>query len=149
MAWPGIDKSIVKRQVNKWLKERYNAENYFRFLSSSPEWARFHTFIKSDFFVEETLRFLASKNVVLNLDNFRVVSKRSLKRPSLIGRLKMRQEISARFEFSLMHAHGGSILPHTDSPNKLITLVISMVRPDEWNEAWGGGTEICLLSVAD
>jgi hypothetical protein len=145
-SWPeqALFKSTAELGKKASLSERYNADNYFRFLSSSPQWARFHDFIKSDFFIEETLRFLDSKNVMINLDNLRIVSRKGLKRPSLLGRLKGQQEISARFEFSLMDAHGGSIRPHTDSPNKLITLVISMAQPGEWNDAWGGGTEICL-----
>jgi hypothetical protein len=145
-SWPDekLFKSTAELGKKASLSEKYNSDNYFRFLSTSPQWARFHEFIKSDFFIEETLRFLDSKNVMLNLDNLRIVSKLGLKRPSLMGRLRMQQEISARFEFSLMQAHSGSILPHTDSPNKLITLVISMAHPGEWDNTWGGGTEICL-----
>jgi hypothetical protein len=49
--------------------------------------------------------------------------------------------LKARFEFSMMSAAGGHIHPHTDSPQKHITLVVSMVRPGEWDQAWGGGTD--------
>jgi 2OG-Fe(II) oxygenase superfamily len=51
-------------------------------------------------------------------------------------------KLRARFEFSMMSAQGGHILPHTDSPQKLITLVVSMVRPGEWDQTWGGGTDL-------
>lgn len=145
-SWPNekLFKPTAELGKKASLSEKYNPENYATFLSSNPQWTRFHELIKSDFFIEETLRFLGSRNIMPNLDNLRIVSRARVKRPSLMGRLRMQQEISARFEFSLMHADGGSILPHTDSPNKLITLVISMSRPGEWEEAWGGGTEICL-----
>ena len=50
--------------------------------------------------------------------------------------------LSARFEFSMLPADGGSVIPHTDAPGKLITLVVSMVKEGEWNPALGGGTEV-------
>ncbi len=40
----------------------------------------------------------------------------------------------------MMPARGGFIKPHTDAPQKLITLVVSMIDQDEWNPDWGGGT---------
>ncbi len=53
-------------------------------------------------------------------------------------------ELSSRFEFSMLPADGGNIKPHTDAPQKLITLVFSMVLPGEWNPTWGGGTDMDL-----
>lgn len=47
---------------------------------------------------------------------------------------------SARWEFSLMNAAGGSLAPHTDLASKVVTLVIAL--PDGWDDAWGGGTDI-------
>ena len=44
----------------------------------------------------------------------------------------------------MMSADGGHILPHTDSPNRLVTLVFSMMADGEWQPAWGGGTDIVL-----
>jgi hypothetical protein len=55
--------------------------------------------------------------------------------------LSRRAVLGARFEFSVLPGDGGHILPHTDAPQKLVTLVISMVD-DAWSEAWGGGTEV-------
>jgi hypothetical protein len=45
-------------------------------------------------------------------------------------------------EFSMMPAEGGHIVPHTDAPEKVVTLVFSMVRPGEWGAEWGGGTDM-------
>lgn len=145
-TWPDLSLFKTTAELGKKasLSERYNSKNYFDFLAKTPVWAEFYNFVKSDIFINETLRFLASKNIVLDLDNPSIVSRRGLTHPSLLGRIRKQQEISARFEFSLMATNGGSILPHTDSPNKLITLVISMVKPGEWADSWGGGTEICL-----
>jgi hypothetical protein len=50
--------------------------------------------------------------------------------------------LSARFEFSMLPAEGGFILPHTDSPQKIITLVITILPPGEWNPSFGGATEV-------
>jgi hypothetical protein len=50
--------------------------------------------------------------------------------------------LSARFEFSVLPADGGQLHPHTDSPSKIITWVISMIQPGEWNPAFGGGTDM-------
>ena len=62
---------------------------------------------------------------------------------SWLSRLGNRDELRARFEFSMMDPKGGHIRPHTDSPVKMITLVFSVTEPGEWNDDWGGGTQIC------
>ena len=51
-------------------------------------------------------------------------------------------QLSSRFEFSMMSADRGSIMPHTDAVNKLITLVVYMPRRGEWDPSYGGGTSI-------
>ena len=53
--------------------------------------------------------------------------------------------ITSRFEFSLMPANGGHILPHTDAPTKIITMVIPLIGPSGWDASWGGGTEILRI----
>lgn len=47
-----------------------------------------------------------------------------------------------RFEFAMMPADGGCILPHTDLPEKVISLVLPVIRDGEWNPAFGGGTAV-------
>ena len=42
----------------------------------------------------------------------------------------------------MLPADGGHVLPHTDSPGKIITIVVSMARPGEWDPSFGGGTDI-------
>jgi len=39
-------------------------------------------------------------------------------------------------------AAGGHVLPHTDAPAKIVTLIVSMVREGEWDHAFGGGTDV-------
>lgn len=43
-----------------------------------------------------------------------------------------------RFEFSALKAGGGEVAPHTDTPKKIITLVLSMIKGGEWNPGIGG-----------
>jgi len=50
--------------------------------------------------------------------------------------------LSSRFEFSVLKADGGEVAPHTDTPRKVITLVISIVGEGEWPEGFGGGLDI-------
>lgn len=126
------------------LSERNNAENYRRFIASSPEWAKVHAYLKSPRFIEETLAFLKTRNIDLALGDYGIVETHGKKKTSLASKLLGRTELSSRFEFSIMGGQGGHIRPHTDEPRKLITLVVSMIKPGEWDEAWGGGTEVCL-----
>ena len=55
-------------------------------------------------------------------------------------------KFTSRFEFSSMPADGGYIAPHTDIPLKVVTLVVPIVEPGEWDEAWGGGTDLLVPS---
>ena len=131
---------------NKYsLSEVNHSAQYRRFIDGTRDWKRFHDYIKGDEFIGRVLRFLALHHIDLGLQRYRVVSGRpALGRSSLLSRLQRKLELSARFEFSMMSADGGHILPHTDSPQKLVTLVFSMMAEGEWNPAWGGGTDIVL-----
>jgi hypothetical protein len=53
-----------------------------------------------------------------------------------------RPRLRGTMDFAMMPAAGGHIVPHTDAPEKLVTLVFSMVRPGEWRTEWGGGTDM-------
>ena len=50
--------------------------------------------------------------------------------------------LKTRFEFSMLPVDGGHIKPHTDSPGKLITLVVSFCDHGEWQSSFGGGTSV-------
>jgi hypothetical protein len=126
------------------LSERNNREQYQQFLGSSAPWARVHDYIKSQRFIDDTMAFLETRNIDLGLKPYVVRSTTGKAKPSIVSRLARTTELSARFEFSIMGGNGGHIRPHADEPKKLITLVISMIKPGEWNDAWGGGTQVCL-----
>ena len=144
--WPQLSlfKSRPKLGTKYSLSETNNGKNYRDFVQASPPWNRFHSFVKSDDFIESIIDYLKLVNIDLDIDRRIIVSRKKKRKPSLVSRFKRRHELNARFEFSMMDCHGGSILPHTDAPHKLITLVMSAVDDNEWNSEWGGGTQICV-----
>lgn len=132
----------------KWsLAEVNNPENYFAHLEANPIWKRFYTYIKSPEFLYSTLHMLSRHRIELGYI-----------RPDLAEQQKSLEEkqqeaiairlrghslpLKARFEFSALPADGGQLHPHTDSPGKVVIIVLSMVRPGEWDPAYGGGTEV-------
>ena len=126
------------------LSERNNPDQYRQFIDSKPQWKRVHEYLKSPGFIRDTVAFLKARNIDLDLGDYAIVETHGKKRQSIGSKLTGRAELSARFEFSIMGGQGGHIRPHTDEPRKLITLVVSMIKPGEWNDAWGGGTAVCL-----
>jgi hypothetical protein len=150
-AWPDSNLFQFKPNLgNKYsLSELNNPNEYHAFISRSPLWARFYKWIKSEAFVRMILGDLKSRGIDLALTHpilatnaFSPVTERF----ASDVRAKLRRwaghagVLRTRFEFSMLPADGGSVLPHTDAPQKLITLVLSMVREGEWNPAWGGAT---------
>ena len=93
---------------------------YHTFLESSPIWWAFQNSIKSIKFIDFILNLLADKGI-----------------PVLPAK-----QWTSRFEFAAMPADGGKIDPHTDTAYKAVTLIFSMLRPGEWDPAFGGGTDV-------
>lgn len=124
------------------LSQVNNGANYRRFVTGSEPWRKFHAYIKSPAFVDGALNMLKSHGMDLGfpspgLGEQIYLKLRSLKRGNPIPHFPT---LKARFEFSAMPVKGGNILPHTDHPKKVVTMVIPMLREDEWEDAWGGGT---------
>lgn len=124
------------------LSQVNNARAYNDFIRSSSPWAEFHEFIKSPGFIDGALQMLKGHGLDLGFERpgftDRLYRKaRALKRGNPIPHFP---KLKARFEFSAMPVTGGNILPHTDHPKKVITMVIPMLRENEWNTKWGGGT---------
>lgn len=133
---------------NKYsLSEVNNRDAYDQYVRSSPAWREFYKWIKREEFPGEVLSMLCEHNIDLDVQsspgNSAAVSRRSL-----LEKLRRRQStrttsnLSARFEFSMLPGDGGFIKPHTDSPQKIITLVVGILREGEWNSSFGGGTEV-------
>jgi hypothetical protein len=72
------------------------------------------------------------------------------KKENVLGKLASKLEdgilkkpyLNSRFEFSMLNGNGGYLLPHTDNPSKIITLVLTICKPGEWKPEYGGGTDI-------
>lgn len=126
---------------DKWsLSELNNPDKYYQFLKSSPEWYSLYNEVKTEGFIDQVLDVLSRSKIELGLkSNHNVgIFQRLFK---FLGS-DSSHGLKARFEFSMMSAEGGHILPHTDSPKKVITLVVSMVQEGDWHHSWGGGTDL-------
>jgi len=126
------------------LSEKENPRTYKQFIKSSPVWREFYDWIKSDAFPYSILDVLRERHIDLG---FRYLSpaKRFARLIKEIrrGRLCPRYpKLRARFEFSALPADGGHLNPHTDSLPKVVTMIVSMVRDNEWNPEFGGGTDV-------
>ena len=139
--------SLGNKASRKWsLAEGNNGENYRHFLQTTPGWKRFHDWVKSPQFLVQTIEFLNRNHVELGY-----LRKDANRTDTLLQKLDLALRkfknghplpLSARFEFSVMPADGGQLHPHTDSPWKVITFVVSMLKPGEWDPAYGGGTDM-------
>ena len=125
------------------LSELNHPQNYYRFLERNRRWGELFKRLKSAEFIDDTLKMLRAHRIDLGL---RAVRERPAglrqRLAGLLGGAARARDLSARFEFSMMPAQGGHIIPHTDSPQKLVTLVVSMVQAGEWRAQWGGGTDV-------
>ncbi len=127
------------------LSEKFNGEAYHRFLRGEPLWRDFHAWMKSEAFIADIMDVLRAHGIDLGYGAQAPAGRRLLKslkhvlRPSQKPRTR---RLSARFEFSMLPADGGSVLPHTDLPSKIVTIIVSMVGENEWDPAIGGGTDV-------
>jgi hypothetical protein len=144
-AWPRTELFEFKKMLgNKYsLSEVNNPAQYHRFVRSQPVWRDFHAFVKSREFLQRTIAMLYSHHMDLGLGGKFLVKDAAQR--SFVEKLKVYRHVrklSARFEYSMLPADGGFIKPHTDAPNKIITLVFSMMPTGEWDDRFGGGTDV-------
>lgn len=101
------------------LNERLS-KPYYTYLEAHPIWGAFYLSIKGKEFPYFICKMLKGHGIEVT--------------PS--------HSWTTRFEFAGMPADGGYIAPHTDISSKAVTLVFSMLRPGDWNPAFGGGTDV-------
>jgi len=127
------------------LSEKSNPKTYHDFIRSKPVWRDFHSLVKSKTFIKDVVDALAERNIDLGYNKLPTPAKRLWKLARNLGRGTLdagRPSLSARFEYSMLPAEGGYVIPHTDSPGKIITMVVSMVAEGEWDPDLGGGTDV-------
>jgi len=132
---------------NKYsLSEKYHPKQYDSFVSQHELWRDLRAYVKSDAFRFAVIDALRDCKIDLGIRRrSQTLGRRWLKlmREVARGRLPaIEAPIASRLEFSILPASDGHLMPHTDSPGKLITLVITMTRDGEWDRTWGGGTDI-------
>jgi hypothetical protein len=147
-AYPPISlfAKMPKYDYKLTLSEKFNAGNYHRFIAETPVWKKFHEWLKSDEFIRQTVEFLKQNNVDLGVDrafeSSSVRSARALKSLAKGGLPNDLLKLRTRFEFSVLKADGGEVAPHTDTPKKAITLVLTMIKDGEWQPEYGGGLDV-------
>jgi hypothetical protein len=138
-AFPGPDQ-LARRpeQGRKYgLSDQVvNAREFRRFVGAHELWREVWEEVRSREFRVRLLELLRDAGIDLSL----LPSSDGLRERVRRGRDAVRRRyvpprrprLRGTLEFSMMPADGGHILPHTDVPEKLVTLVFSMVAPGEW-----------------
>jgi hypothetical protein len=139
---PSLFETHPKYDYKLTLSPKFQKGSYDKFIRENGPWKRFHEWLKSDEFIRRTLHFLELSGIDLGVDRSLEPVSRRLAR--VLGAVKDRRlpsvapRLRTRFEFSVLKADGGEVAPHTDTPKKIITLVLSMIKDGEWNPALGG-----------
>ena len=142
---------------NKYLLTEFDGGTFLDFVRSSPPWHQFYDYIKSVQFMRQIIDVLCSAKIDLGFHNVEMVAANRLAGAipyysekvarKIKGLLPFSQRafghLTARFEFSALPGNGGSHYPHTDTPRKVISLVLSLMKEGEWDPALGGGTAVC------
>ncbi|NIJ52788.1 hypothetical protein [Dyadobacter arcticus] len=138
-----------KQSNKKALSELYNADAYHAYVRQTPIYLDFYHYIKSHEFIHDVLNTFEQNYIELKLSDTAILSSTSRLGGSFSqwlenqrNRLLRKKGLRARFEFSALPSDGGNVRPHTDAPQKVITLVLSILREGEWNPAWKGGTDV-------
>lgn len=127
------------------LSEKHNRDRYESWIREHPAWRELHREVKNPEFVAYVLGALEARNINLGIRYKaswidRVATR--LKSVWLGGSALKVASLNTRFEFSMLPAHQGCVMPHTDNASKIVTLVVSMAKPGEWNAEHGGATEV-------
>jgi hypothetical protein len=148
-AWPADELFDFMPKLGKKysLSEVNNAAEYHKVIERAPLWGDIHSQIKSPAFVRHVLEILKCAGVDLGIPDDVPINQPASGAPGLARWAATLQPqrataIKSRFEFSMLPADGGHIKPHTDSPGKLITLVVSFCDEREWQASFGGGTTV-------
>lgn len=145
-AYPPLDMfgDLSKVGYKYSLSEKFNRRQYLQLVRSHPVWKSFHQWIKSDAFIRGMLDALKERYLDLGYAQRPLAHRiaRRLRKLATGQWCDCNSRLGARFEFSMLPADGGHVLPHTDSPGKIVTLIVSILDEGEWNPGYGGGTDL-------
>ena len=125
------------------LSEKENSKAYLDFVNSSPLWRDFYAWIKSKEFPYSVMEMLRQHDIDLG---YRYVppARRLSRQVKNLARGRHSPSyvpLKARFEFSALPADGGHLVPHTDAPTKIVTMIVSnsaQRRVEPWLWRWHG-----------
>ncbi len=128
------------------LSEKFNRRLYHDYVAKTPLWRDFKRWIKSRSFIDSVDEMLKRHDIDVGMQKRWPTGMRRVRqvvRDMAHARApRLGKQLGARFEFSMLPADGGWVLPHTDNPTKIITLIVSMAREGEWDPSYGGGTDV-------
>jgi hypothetical protein len=126
------------------LSEREDGKAYGEFVRSEPLWREFHAWAKSADFIYGALEMLKAHDIDLGYERATATRRAAKKLRAALrgGRASRYDRLTSRFEFSALPVDGGNVVPHTDSPGKIVTMVVSMLDDSEWDPSWGGGLDV-------
>ena len=131
-----------------------NKHNFDNFIQSSQPWSKFAKYVESSEFINAVFLTLERYQIDLGYrlqpgmvwqERCKHIVNRSLGYLSSLWSFRLIMGISplrSRFEFSSLPAFGGELKPHTDAQQKIVTIVIPILNSNQWDQTWGGGTEI-------
>jgi hypothetical protein len=123
-----------------------NPREFRRFVAGHEPWREVYGELRSREFRVRVLELLRAGGIDLSLlpAPGGILSRGNHMRDALRRRYvpPRRPRLRGTMEFAMMPAQGGHIVPHTDAPEKVVTLVFSMVQPGAWRAEWGGGTDM-------
>lgn len=151
--WPALE---IFKHYPKWgnkysLAPLGKPKEFADFIRSSPLWTKVYAELTGEQFIHRVIDVLKKNNIDLGIaDKWVPAEKTGLSlgrrlQSAMRGFMLKNDEtikLGSQLEFSMMPSDGGALRPHTDAPQKIITLVFSMVQHGEWNKAWGGGTAV-------
>ena len=113
-------------------------------MNSSQLWRDFYAWIKSREFPYGVMEMLRQHDIDLGYRYVPPARRLSRQFKNLVrGRRSPHYvPLKARFEFSALPADGGHLVPHTDAPTKIVTMIVAILRNGEWNRSFGGGTDV-------
>jgi hypothetical protein len=115
-------------------------KSFYKLISSKKNTTNLYNLLKSHSFLTHLINFLNKNNLRINY-NIKLGALSKIKK--LIFK-----KIDFTFEFSSMSTKNGFINPHTDGPNKILTLIIPIITDPRIKNIKNSGTNI-LQSLED